>query len=198
MSAKDTCLQNLRRVLFAASVTAILVMTGCGKKSASDITGQLTPFTHARDQAVENSLAGKASLDSASLNQLNICYTDLRSKAGQYIDHVTGIVQSGSFDAAQNQADVQTLGVSIASYNDCLLKLQKAGSTTSTAPQMLVLDTNWVPAFGRAVETYWSRDGALVQSLSPDAKASLIEQIKDKSSWPEFATIGGGTPAPPR
>jgi hypothetical protein len=173
-------------------------LTGCAHKSASDITGQLTPFNHARDQAVANTLAGKASLDSASLSQLNICYSDLRSKAGQYTDHIVGIVQSGSFDAVQNQADVQALSVSIASYNDCLLKLQKAASSASAAPPMLTLDTNWVPAFGRAVESYWARDETLVQSLSPDARANLIEQIKDKTSWPEFATIGGGTPAPPR
>jgi hypothetical protein len=113
------------------------------------------------------------------------------------VDHIVGIVQSGAFDAAQNQADERALEISIASYNDCLLKLQKAASGASPAPSMSVLDTNWVPAFGRAVESYWTRDGTLVRSLSPDDKTRLIDKIKSMTSWPEFATIGGGTPAPP-
>jgi len=143
-----------------------------------------------------NTAAGKTSLDPASLSQLNICYTDLRSKAGVYVDHIVGVVQTATFDAAQNHADEQALEVSIASYNDCLLKLQKASGAATPAPMMSVLDTNWVPAFGMAVQNYWVRDGALVQSLSPDAKSQLIDQIKSMTAWPEFATIGGGSPAP--
>jgi hypothetical protein len=190
-------LQLLSRLLISMALSAVLVATGCARRSASDITGQLAPFMHARDQAVANTSAGKASLDAASLGQLDICYSDLRTKAGQYVDHIVGVVQSGSFDAGQNQSDERNLGVSIASYNDCLLKLQKASSAATPAPSMSVLDTNWVPAFGRAVETYWTRDGTLVRSLSPDGKAHLSDQIKTMTSWPDFATIGGGTPPPP-
>lgn len=185
-----------RRFLFLL-LSATLIATGCWHKSASDITGQLTPFMHARDQAVMNTAAGKTSLDTASLSQLNICYTDLRSKAGGYVDHIVGIVQTASFDPAQNHADEQALEVSIASYNDCLLKLQKASGAATPAPSMSLLDTNWVPLFGMAVQNYWVRDGALVQALSPDDKSHLIEQIKTISAWPEFATIGGSTPPPP-
>jgi hypothetical protein len=190
--------QDIRRLLLFLSLSAVFISSGCSRKSASDVLGQLTPFTHARDQAVMNTAAGKTSLDPASLSQLNICYTDLRSKAGVYVNHIAGIVQTASFDSAQNNSDEHALEVSIASYNDCLLKLQKASGSATAAPLLSVLDTNWVPVFGMAVQNYWVRDGALVQALSPDAKSQLIDQIKSRTAWPDFATIGGSTPAQSR
>lgn len=177
-------------------MAAVLLVSGCSHKSASDITGQFAPFLRTRDLAVENAAVGKEYFDSASIGQLNICYSDLRSKAGRYSDFIAGVIRSASFDGSQNQVDEHDLEVSIASYNDCTLKVQKAAIAKSTAPSLLLLGAEWVPAFGQSVETYWARDGALVQSLTTDAKAQLIGQITTMTAWPDFTTIGGGTPAP--
>ena len=135
-----------------------------------------------------HAVAGKASLDSGSLNQLGICYGDLRSKSEQYTQFIAGIVQSSSFDSAQNQADARSLALAIASYNDCLLKLQKVAATKSATPSLSLLDADWVPAFGRAVDSYWNRDGSKVKLLSPDARASVVAQIMRETAWPDFAT----------
>jgi hypothetical protein len=197
MGAKDFDLQNLRRPLVAVlGLAAVLLATGCARKSASEITGQFAPLLQMRDQAVADVAAGKASLDPASVGQLGICYGDLRSKSDQYTQFIAGIVQSSSFDSAQNQSDARTLGVAIASYNDCLLKLQKVAASKSATPSLSQVDADWVPAFGRAVEAYWARDGANVDLLSPDARASVVEQIKSAAMWPDFAAIGGGSPVP--
>jgi hypothetical protein len=176
----------------------VLLATGCARRSANDITGQLAPFMRTRDQAVENVAAGKASLDPASLNQSNVCYGDLRTKAGQYSDFIVGAIQSAAFDESQNETDETGLEVSIASYNDCLLKLQKVSTAKSSESSLSLLTADWVPAFSQAIVTYWTRDGALVQSLSPDDKAHLIDQVKSMTAWPDFASIGAGTPATPR
>lgn len=190
-------MKSLTRSFIVVSLAAAFLAAGCSHKSAGDITGQLAAFDRMRDQAVENSAAAKTSLDPNSLHQMAICYSDLRVKATQYTDHIVAIIQSASFDSSQNQADQQQLQASIASYNDCLLKLQKLASTKNPAPAMALLGADWVPSFGAAVDAYWARDGALVTALSPADKAQLIEQIRSLAAWPEFANVGGGSPAPP-
>jgi hypothetical protein len=189
-------LQTAGRAVVAAAIAAALLVAGCAHKSASDITGQFAPFLRTRELAVENAAVGKEYFDTASVGQLNICYSDLRSKAGQYSEFIAGVIQSASFDVSRNQAVAHDLEVSIASYNDCTLKVQKAAIAKSPAPALLLLGAEWVPAFGQSVESYWARDGALVQSLSTDAKGHLIDQITTMTAWPDFATIGSGTPAP--
>jgi len=170
--------------------------TGCARQSASQITGQFTPLLNMRDQAVANAAAGKASLDPASVTQLGICYGDLRSKSDEYRRFIAGVVQSSSFDRGQNQADARALELSIASYNDCLLKLQKVADAKSATTPLSQLDAEWVPPFGRAVEAYWARDGAMVDLLSPASRATVVEQITNMTMWPDFAAIGGGTTSP--
>jgi hypothetical protein len=195
--AKDLALQNLRRPLIAALVMAVAFLaSGCARKSASDITNQFTPLLRMRDQAVANAIAGKVSLDPASLNQLGVCYADLRSNSNRYTQFLAGVVQSSAFDRGQNEADARGLELSIASYNDCLLKLQKVAASKSATPSLSLVDPDWVPAFGRSVEAYWSRDGAMVDLLSPDARSSVVEQIRSMTIWPDFATIGGALPSP--
>ena len=189
-------LQTAGRLVGAAAMIAALLVAGCTHKSASDITGQFAPLLHTRDLAVENAAVGKEYFDMASVGQLGICYGDLRSKAGQYTDFIAGVIRSASFDASRNQSDEHDLEVSISSYNDCTLKVQKSAVLKSSAPPLVLLGSEWLPAFGQSVDTYWSRDGALVQSLSTDAKAQLIDQITSMTAWPDFAAIGGGTPAP--
>jgi hypothetical protein len=178
------------------AMAGALLASGCARKTAGEITGQFAPILHMRDQAVADAAAGKASLDPASLDQLGICYGDLRSKSDQYTQFVAGIVQSSSFDDGQNLSDARTLGLAVASYNDCLLKLQKVTASKNTTLSLSQLDADWVPAFGRAVEAYWARDGAMVELLSPDARASVVEQIKSAAVWPDFAAIGNGSPSP--
>jgi hypothetical protein len=182
------------RFLITAVISAALLATGCARKSANDITGQFTSFIRARDQAVQNAAAGKASLDPGLLNQMNICYNELRTKSGEYTDFVVSVIQSAAFDASQNQAAERNLEAAIASYNDCLLKLQKAAAAKNATSPMSLLDVDWVPVLGRAVESYWSRDGTMVRSLSPESKARLIDQIRTTAAWPDFATIGGIKP----
>jgi hypothetical protein len=189
-------LQTVGRLAAAAVMAAALLVSGCSHKSASDITGQFAPFLRTRDLAVENAALGKEHFDTASVGQLSICYSDLRSKAGLYSDFIAGVVRTASFDGNQNQLDEHDLEVSIASYNDCTLKVQKAAVAKNPPPTLSLLGAEWVPAFGQSVESYWARDGALVQSLSTDAKAHLIDQITTTTAWPDFASIGGGTPAP--
>ncbi len=192
-------MQDLRRSLTALVISAVALMgTGCGQKAASEIMSDFGPLLHMRDQAGAHAVAGKASLDSGALTQLGICYGDLRGKSEQYTQFIAGIVQSSSFDSAQNQADASSLALAVASYNDCLLKLQKVAAAKSATPSFSLLDAGWVPAFGRAVDSYWNRDGSKVKLLSPDARASVVEQIKRETAWPDFATIGGGSPPPSR
>jgi hypothetical protein len=192
-------LRNLRRPLIAFLVgTLALTGAGCGQKAVSEIMSDFAPLLHLRDEAGANVSAGRASLDSASLNQLGVCYGDLRGKSEQYTQFIAGIVQSSSFDSAQNQADARSLALAIASYNDCLLKLQKVAAAKSATPSLSLLDADWVPAFGREVDAYWNRDGSKVKLLSPDARANVVEQIKRETAWPDFATIGGGSPPPSR
>lgn len=188
-------MQTVGRLVVAAMATALLV-SGCSHNSASDITGTFAPLLRTRDLAVENAAVGKEYFDTVSLGQLNICYDDLRSKSGEYSDFIAGVIQSASFDASQNQLAEHDLEVSIASYNDCALKVQKVAVAKNPPPPLTLLGAEWVPAFGQTVASYWNRDGALVQSLSTDAKAQLVNQIKAMTAWPDFATIGGGTPAP--
>lgn len=175
-----------------------LTGAGCGQKAASGIISDFAPLQHTRDQAGANAAAGKASLDPASLNQLGICYGDLRSKSEQYMQFIAGVVQSSAYDSAQNQAGARSLALAIASYNDCLLKLQKVAAAKSATPSLSLLDADWVPAFGRAVDSYWNRDGSKVKLLSPNARASVVEQIKRETAWPDFASFGGGSPPPSR
>jgi hypothetical protein len=183
----------------AALVLAVAFLAaGCTGKSASDITALFAPLLHMRDQAVANTVAGKASLDLASVNQLGICYGDLRTKSDQYTQFIASVIQSSEFDGAQNQADARILQLAIASYNDCLLKLQKVSASKSTAPSLSLLDADWVPVLGRGVDAYWGRDGSMVKLLSPSARARVVEQISSETVWPEFATIGGGSPPPSR
>jgi hypothetical protein len=179
-------------------IAAALTAAGCGQKAASEILSEFAPLVHTRDQAVANAVTGKASLEPAPLTQLGICYGDLRSKSVQYTQYIAGVVQSSAFDSAQNQADARTLALAIASYNDCLLKLQKVAASKSATPSLSLLDADWVPAFGRAVDSYWSRDGSKVKLLSPAARASVVAQITSETSWPDFAAIGGGSPPPTR
>ena len=190
-------MKTLSRSFVVVSLLLVLSATGCSHKSAGDIAGQFAAFDHTRDQAVENSAGAKTSLDPVSLNQMAICYSDLRGKATQYVDDIVGVIQSGSFDSGKNHSDQEQLQASIASYNDCLLKLQKLTSTKNPAPAMSLLSADWVPSFGRAVDSYWARDGALVTALAPGDKTRLVEQIKSSTLWPDFTNIGGGTPAPP-
>jgi hypothetical protein len=189
-------LQTVGRLVAAAVMAAALLVSGCSHKSASEITGTFAPFLRTRDLAVENAVLGKEYFDTASIGQLSICYSDLRSKAGQYSDFIAGVIRTASFDGSQNQRDEHDLEVSIASYNDCTLKVQKAAVVKSPPPSLSLLGAEWVPGFGQSVESYWARDGALVQSLSTDAKAQLIDEITTTTAWPDFATIGAGTPAP--
>ena len=170
--AKDLVLQDLRRPLIATiMIAAALMSASCGQQSASGIVSQFTPLLRMRDQAVANAAAGKATLDPASLNQLGVCYGDLGNKSDQYTKFIAGVVQSSSYDPAQNSADAQALERAIASYNDCVLKLQKVAASKSATVSLSLLEPEWVPAFGRAVESYWNRDGAMVTLLSPDARA---------------------------
>jgi hypothetical protein len=190
-------MHNLGRPLMALVMIAVtLSAAGCGQKAASEIMSDFAPLQHTRDQAVANAVAGRASLDPPALNQLSICYGDLRGKSAQYTGYIASVVQSSSYDSAQNQADARSLAIAIASYNDCLLKLQKVAVSTSAAPTLSLLDADWVPAFGRAVDAYWSRNGSKVKLLSPDARASVVAQITSETSWPDFAAIGGGSPPP--
>ena len=189
-------MQTAGRLVVAAVMAAALLVSGCTHKSASDITGQFVPFLRTRDFAVENAALGKKYFDTASVGQLSICYGDLRSKAGRYSDFIVGVIRSATFDASQNQLDEHDLEVSIASYNDCTLKVQKAAVAKRPAPALSLIGAEWLPAFSQSVGNYWARDGALVQSLSNSAKAQLIDQITTMTEWPDFATIGGGSPAP--
>lgn len=196
---KDLALQVFRLPSIAVVLIAVaMVVTGCGQKSASEIMNHFGPLLHTRDQAVANAVTGKASLDPASLTQLGICYADLRGKSGQYTQFIAGAIQSSAFDSAQNQADARSLALAIASYNDCLLKLQKVATAKSATPALSLLDADWVPDFGRAVETYWARDGAMVKMLAPGARSSVVAQITSEAAWPDFAAIGGGSPPPAR
>jgi hypothetical protein len=195
--AKDLALQSLRRPMTAALIAAVAIAAaGCTGRSASDLTAQFAPLLHLRDQAVANAAAGKRSLDPASLNQLGVCYGDLRAASDQYTGFIAGVVQSSAFDGAQNQADERNLQHAIASYNDCLLKLQKVAASTSAAPSLTLLDTDWVPAFGRGIDAYWGHDGSMVKLLSPSGRARVVEQITSETAWPDFAAVGGGSPPP--
>jgi hypothetical protein len=174
----------------------VLVVNGCAQQSASEIMNHFAPLLRTRDQAVANAAAGKASLDPASLNQLGICYADLRSKSEQYTQFIAGAIQSSAFNSAQNQTDARNLALAIASYNDCLLKLQKVAAAKTASPALSLLDAEWVPEFGRSVESYWNRDGAKVKLLSRGARSSVVAQITSETSWPDFAAAGGVSPPP--
>jgi hypothetical protein len=198
IECKGFGLQNLRRPLIAAMMIAVAFFAvSCTRRSASDVMVQFAPLLHMRDQAVANAAAGKTSLDPTSLNQLEICFSDLRSKSDQYTQFIASVVQSSTFNGGQNQADARALELAISSYNDCLLKLQKVAASKSATPPLSLLDADWVPAFGRGVESYWSRDDAMVKLLSPDARAGVVEEIKSETMWPDFAAIGRGSPPPP-
>ena len=121
-------MQTVGRFAAAAVMAAALLVTGCSHRSASEITGIFAPYLRTRDLAVENAALAKQFFDTASIGQLNICYNDLRTKAGQYADFIAGMIRTASYDESQNQRDEHDLEVSIASYNDCTLKVQRPRS----------------------------------------------------------------------
>jgi hypothetical protein len=187
-----------RTAVFAAAL-ALGSLFGCAQQAADDVQRRAEPFTSTRDQAINAVVGARRLLPAVSLGQLQTCYADVQSKANAYAGFLVALVSDGTYDDAANSALSQQLGLAIGAFDDCELKLQRAGaalapSTNSagaiTQPSTLpVLSADWVSGFSASVADYWRRDQRRMQALSPAEKYDLIRNLKVALMFPDFDQI---------
>ena len=192
-----TRLRNLTAI-FAAAL-AIGSLFGCAQQAADDVRRRAEPFKSTRDQAISAVVSARLLLPSASLGQLQTCYADVQAKGNAYAGFLVALVSDGTYDDAANAALSQQLGSAIGAFDDCELKLQRAGaalepSTNSTGAITLpsplpVLSADWVSGFSASVADYWRRDQKRMQALSPAEKYDLIHGLSAALMFPDFETI---------
>jgi hypothetical protein len=108
-------------------------------------------------------------------------------------------VSDGTYDDTANTTLSRQLGLAIGAFDDCELKLQRAGAAlvpstnsmgTITQPSTLpVLPADWVSGFSASVADYWRRDQKRMQALSPAEKYDLIHGLTAALMFPDFGSI---------
>ncbi len=188
-----------------AAVVAVfaLFLTGCAQRAAEDVQRSAAPFAATRDQAVAAIVGAPRVLPADAVARLQACYGDVQSKANDYAHFLMGVVSDGTYDDATNAALARDLGLSIETFDDCELKLQRenaapapsglaaAGSVLQAAP-LPVLSSDWVSPFATAVASQWRLDERRMQALSPAEKYDVIQTLQSELLWPSVDQI----PAP--
>ena len=187
------------RVAAFAAALALGSLWGCAQQAANDIQRRAEPFTSTRDQAVNAVVTSRRILPAASSGQMQTCYADVQSKANAYAGFLVALVSDGTYDDAANTTLSQQMGAAIGAFDDCELKLQRAGAALApsansagaiTQPSSLpVLSADWVPMFSTSVAGYWRRDQKQIRSLSAAEKSDLIRKLNAALMFPDFSQI---------
>jgi hypothetical protein len=172
---------------FFAAALAIGSLFGCAQQAADDVRRRAEPFTSTRDQAISAVVSARLLLPSASLSQFQTCYADVQAKGNAYAGFLVALVSDGTYDDAANAALSQQLGGAIGAFDDCELKLQRAGAAQPSP--LPVLSADWVSGFSASVADYWRRDQKRMQALSPAEKYDLIHGLSAALMFPDFESI---------
>ncbi len=178
-------------LLFAALVSV------CSHRAdpAQELNSALTPFSQARDQAVDLVATAKHSLGPSDLNTLAVSYAALEEQGNAYAGFFVESVTASSFDADRNAKDASKLTQAIKAFNKSFASISppsQAGASVQSA---------WIPEFSNSVTSYWKKYQAAMGGLSPQSKADLVKKLKVRTVWPNYeniATESLSTPTPHR
>lgn len=186
---KHSMMKRTHRLLLIA-VLAAATLSACAHSSqpARTLQTQLTPFEQTRTQAISLVTKAKHVLDSMSINQLDVAYTDLEVKANDYTGFIVESVDVGGLDAGKNATYAANLKKAIddfnRSYNALRVSAPTSGRTTAAN-----LSSDWIQPFAGAVQGDWDRYHVAIAQAPPDKKSALTQQIKRETVWPNFEDI---------
>ena len=125
----------------------------------------------------------KHSLGASDLNTLAAAYAALEEKGNAYAGFLVEVVSATSFDPDRNAKYASNVTQAIKTFN-------KSFATVSPSNQAgASVQSAWIPAFADFVAAYWKQYQPAMESLSPQAKADLIKEVKAKTVWPNYENI---------
>ncbi len=176
--------------MFRRAITFVLILgvasvVGCTHHPdpGQELHKQLVPFTQTRDRAIAVVTSSKHSLDAPSLNQLAVSYTALEEKGNAYAGFLAESISVSSFDSNKNAEYSTKLKNAIDRFNSSFVTISPSQASAAK------LATDWLPPFAQSVKSYWDRYHAALATAAPQRKATLVEQMKADTVWPNFENI---------
>jgi hypothetical protein len=174
----------------ACTFAASLAIAGCARhqSASSELSSNLAPFTHTRNQAIALVTSGKHAFDAPSINRLAVAYTDLEEKNNAYAGFLVESASVGSFDAGKNAVYAGKLARAIDAFNASYASLQAISIVPLKNVTRAKLADGWVEPFAQTAQANWQRyHGAL--AASPQTVAAVTQQIKSQTVYPNFEDI---------
>lgn len=174
-----------RRLAFSGAFLGVLLLAACAHRNtpAQELNSAVAPFTDFRNETIGLVIQQKHSLGASDLNSLAVAYTPVEEKANAYAHFLVQSVSSSSFSADQNTQCASDLTAAISTFNKAFAGI------VSSKPAASPVSSAWVAPFAAHVAFYWGKYGAAISGMSPQTKADLTNQLRNKTLWPNYEDI---------
>jgi hypothetical protein len=177
-----------------ACLAFAMVLASCAHQSTlSSLRSQVQPFTQARTQSIQVVRSARSDLGAQGINDLNVKYAALQSRANDYVGLMVEAITTGSLDAQKNREDADELAKAIDGFNGSLKPLvtpQVPGQSAPATKVPLPLPDQWVAAMQNQLAASWPQYQQQLSSMSAQQRTVLAEQLKHQLAWPDFQYIG--------
>jgi hypothetical protein len=149
-------------------------------------------LNQARDQSIQIVRAARTDLGAEGVNDVDLKYAALQSRANDYLGLVVEAVTTDSFNPAKSQQDGMALKKAIDGFNGSLEPLLTAhvpGQSAPPARAALPLSDGWVDSMQMQLAAAWPRYRKQLAAMSNQQRSMLAEQLKHRLAWPDFQAI---------
>jgi uncharacterized protein YbjQ (UPF0145 family) len=156
------------------------------------IKSQIEPLAQARHQSITIVRSAKRDLGAEGINELDLKYAALQTKANDYLGTVVEAINVGSLDKQRSRQKAIELKKAIDGFVGSLqpLLVSPAHVPSSTPKRIaLPLSDKWVDALQRRLDAVWPRYGQQLAAMPIATRAAIAEQVKRAFAWPEFQDI---------
>jgi hypothetical protein len=178
--------RSFRACLVAGALcVSTLITSACAHRVdlTHELHSRVSPFTETRDQVVQLVATSKRSLDAPSINQLAVSYASLEEKGNGYAGFLAEAVSTSSFDYAKNSDYSTNFSKAIDTFNNDFVTINPQQAKTAK------ISNEWIPQFAASVQSYWDKYHSNLASASPQTKATMAQQLKADTVWPNFEDI---------